>query len=687
MIFNLSFSYIGVIISILIALIYTGFLYYKDQKLSHINKFALYSAAFIRFLVVFIIAILLFSPIFKTISTQYQKPKIIFLFDNSKSIVASNKFDQKNIEKIIEYAKKHKSGNHEIIFKTFDEKLNDTFILNFNGNKTNISQALTDLYENNINENLGCIVLISDGIFNSGPSPLTVLNKIPLPIYTIGLGDTTQIADAFISQINYNKTIFLNNQFPIEISCIAKNLVDKKLKVNIYEKDQLLFTNESPINSNSYLYKTVFYYKAIKPGIIELTIEIEPIDSEKNKNNNKQKIAIEVKEKKENILIVANSPHPDIAAICNALKNADFEIDILYPYNFSINKNYVFAILHNIPSTTTTGIISKINQLSIPYLIIIGTQTDLKTLKTYPIGATIPENYNPENAYGYVNSNFKDFDISEDLQKLLTYSPALQTIYGKIKLSSSAKSIINQEIKNVKTDQPLIFVNQLPNYKIGIIYGENIWRWRVYSYKIFKKHDVFDEFFINLVNYLISSNIKNPFIVNIPSINSNIDDIIITAQAINEAGQLTNTNDALISIFDSLKNEYSFKFDKYQNFYKLNIGKLPVGKYTYKAETAIGEKKYTTAGQFSVIPFDYEKTNLTADFDILEQIGLNTKSKFFTLKNFDSLFIYLAKDERILTKSYESLKINDITDFKIIFFLIILLASIEWLLRKIFGTI
>src|ERR1051326_6939723 len=68
--------------------IYALVLYYKDKRLSEISTLIVRVMAIFRFLAVTLLAILLLSPLLKTVTRETEKPVIIIAQDNSESLAA-----------------------------------------------------------------------------------------------------------------------------------------------------------------------------------------------------------------------------------------------------------------------------------------------------------------------------------------------------------------------------------------------------------------------------------------------------------------------------------------------------------------------------------------------------------------------------------------------------------------------
>src|SRR5690606_9489957 len=112
---------------------------------------------------------------------------------------------------------------------------------------TDISLTLRAAEERFYNQNVGAVLLISDGIYNRGANPVYQAEHLPFPVYTLGTGDTTVEKDIFIESLAHNEITYLNNEFPVEIGVRARKLSGKNFRISIADEDgNILFRgNES----------------------------------------------------------------------------------------------------------------------------------------------------------------------------------------------------------------------------------------------------------------------------------------------------------------------------------------------------------------------------------------------------------------------------------------------------------
>jgi hypothetical protein len=131
-----------------------------------------------------------------------------------------------------------------------------------------------------------------------------------------------------------------------------------------------------------------------------------------------------------------------------------------------------------------------------------------------------------------------------------------------------------------------------------------------------------------------------------------------------------------------LNNQFSVVGD----FYKLNLGKLNPGKYTWFAKTMYNSRTFKKSGVFIVEDIGVEDLDNAANHGVLQQLAKGSKGAFYTLDKYKEMLQDLKNRKDITSVSYEEINFNDLIDYKILFFLLLLFLSLEWFLRRWFGA-
>ena len=87
---------------------------------------------------------------------------------------------------------------------------------------------------------------------------------------------------------------------------------------------------------------------------------------------------------------------------------------------------------------------------------------------------------------------------------------------------------------------------------------------------------------------------------------------------------------------------------------------------------------------FSVKKLEIENANLTADHNLLREVSRRSGGKFYRFDDTDSLLDDL-ESSTLQSIIYSSENYLAVINMKWIFFILVLLFSVEWGLRKFFG--
>ena len=698
---GISFSYPWwcIIFCILIGAAYAAGLYYRDRTFDESNNnspLTKWAMATFRFLAVTILTVLLMSPFIRYRNTKTYKPIIAVLQDNSESVRNSFKAgDSAAYVKKMQGLIDRLSAKYEVVPYSFGSELKKGNAYGFGDKVTNISAAIDQVNDLYYNQNLGAVVIASDGIYNQGINPVYSASKSSYAIYSVALGDTTIPKDLKFGAVYYNKITYLNDQFAVRADIEATFLSGKNAVLTVSEVDngaaKPITTKNFIISSDAFSQSYDFIIPATHAGIAHYQLSMTHLDGEVTYRNNIKDIYVEVLDGRQKILLVANSPHPDIAALKQAIEsNKNYQLDIVYAADYASKLNdYNLVILHQLPSATYSAenILTQAKALKKSILFIVGSQTSTTALNKAETALSIAVNgirFNDVTAKG--SKDFNLFTISETTQQAITKLPPLSCFFGDYRITGASQVLLSQRINNVETDYPLwMFADQLDS-KIGIIAGEGVWRWRLYDYMQNKNFDAFNELMNKTVQYLAVKGDKRPFQVSLPkNIFQDNEAVTFDAQLYNANYELVNTPDVDLKIKSEDGREYPFKFNKTDNYYTLNAGFLPVGSYTYTASVRLGANAYKAEGRFSISPLQLEELRTVADHKVMYQLATQHQGQMYHAGDFEKIADDILAKNQLKPILYDTFLTESAINLRWIFFIILLLLSAEWFMRKYLG--
>ncbi len=199
-------------------------LYFRDKTFKETSDSLKWILGIIRFLSVTLISMLLLSPLLKSIISETKKPVIVLAQDQSESILADmDEAQAQTYQQSFRDLSKKLSENYDVKEYAFGETVREGIDFQFNDKVSNISDFLKNVYDLYSNQNLGAVVLATDGIYNQGSNPIYAGTKLTAPIYSIALGDTTAKKDLILKRVFHNKIAYLGDKFSVQIDIAAKN--------------------------------------------------------------------------------------------------------------------------------------------------------------------------------------------------------------------------------------------------------------------------------------------------------------------------------------------------------------------------------------------------------------------------------------------------------------------------------
>ena len=642
----------------------------------------------LRFVLVFFVLLFLLEPFVKKVTNSNELPTINVLIDNSTSVATVDSSALKNVLKQIKLGSKELEGQYE--FQFYDLKgILDTLVIN--EPSTNLYQSFKNIDESNIGFNVAASVLVSDGIVNQGLSLENIRSQTN--VFAIGLGDTTAKNDIQVKEMFVNRSAFLGNQFPVQASILAKGYKGKTTTVRLLvngkevEKSVVVFSQENDLK------EVAFKYTSKKPGLLNVAIKVDGLEGEISSSNNLKSKFVKVNESRLKLCFLTRNPHPDIKAITSAINSLDkYEVDV---FHLSFKKklpkleDYDLFILHQLPgiNSQNTSIMREIFISDKPRWIIIGNNTDLRQLNTFSKSVNILNNRSYDEVSGDWNTSFDLFSTEELDLSFAAYSSPLKVPYAKYIVKPESEVVLFQKVGTTLTDRPLLLYNNSNNTKELCLTAEGIWRWRITEFLETGATENFDEMISKLIGLLDPARKNQQFEATIVSDVYNISsDPKFVFVSKNQLGELVYDNEITLNIFKGKKKVVSHSFFVSENNNYHTIPPLDTGIYRFEAITQLGGKKFTDYGSFSVEDVQLEDKDLVARFDGLRALATNNGGEFYEAQEVEQLLQELKDREYpVLIQSTKSE--NYLLDNYLPLLLLLLLVSIEWVARKVYGDV
>lgn len=680
-----------IILCLLVGALFAIVLY---QKRGPWSKQLNYLLATLRFFLVSILAFLLIGPFLKLIKNRIERPTFVFAVDNSTSMSAVN--DSAALQDVLQNLKSINGTLQEEDYNTEIRLLEETepFFdsVQFTRQSTNLSQQLEEIQNNYEGKKLGGVILVSDGIYNRGTSPIYKLFNFP--IYSVGLGDTVPKADLNLQNIYYNKIAYQGNLFPLVAELSHQGFSGSNVNIRVSQDGKVLASQNVSLSEEAGLQTIEFQLEAINKGKQHYVISVDQLQNEFTFLNNTQHAYIDVVEGKEKILVLAAAPHPDIKAIKSALeKNKNYEVtEIIANVNpeeanqiNTTGKQYDLIVFHQLParSGAFSNIIQQLSQIPVSKWFIMGNQSNIDYLQRLNGLLEIQViNNQKDNVTPVLNSGFGRFKVDPMNQDILNRYPPVTVPFGKINVSGEAEVLLYQRVGNITTNKPLLAVSTNTSNKTAIMIGEGMWRWRLQEYADTEKSAVFDDLVLKLVQFLSTKEDRRKFrVYPVKNTFSENERVVFETELYNDVFELIYGNKVELQITNEAGESSSYTYVNSETNSQYTVSNLEQGVYEYSATTNTDNETLTSSGEFTIEPLQLEMINYTANHDLLRNLSRKTNGSFYLPDQLEQLENDLTTSE-VKGVLYAQEDFLPIINLPWVFFLLLAFISTEWFIRK-----
>ena len=671
--FQLSYPSYWIILCLTFSILLSYFLYYdKNSKRILKKNLVLF---LLRLFSLFFISLLFLEPISKSFIYKKDKPIFLVFVDATQSV---SKYDLRN--QVKGFISSH-NKNLEIKTFHFSDKVYDGLPKNYNGKETNINSVFEFVKKKYLRKNVEGLLLISDGIINLGRNPIYNEAINFFPVHSVGVGDTSQITDIRIENVNYNPLSFKNSIVTLELIVSADNLLGNNFDAKLIFNGKNIQSFNFLVNENDFYKKIIYKVKLDSSGLKQFKFKVDSFENEKIISNNSFDIAVDVIESEYKILMLYDDVHPDASTIGKSLEsdvNIDFKILSLSEENIQFG-GFDLIIFSGI-SGLEKLISEKIKKSEVPLLFLSNNSEDLFEDFYDNISFDISDNF--FEVRPGLDTNFSSFKIDRNLINQFKSGPSLST--NKLKISGMKRPdiIFRQNLNGVTNNNPLILIER-DGVNKGIILAQNFWRQRMYDYKLNENYLKFDKFVLDVCKSLILSSRKNKISVDydkIVGINSKFN---LKVKKFNKNFELDNNEDLYFECSNNFGDTIRRKITKNKDYYQLNLKLESIGKYTFKVFSEDTLSYHSSS--FIVEDIDYENKYTQANHKLLKKISKKSNGTFNNYSEFELLNEFVSKKNFVSESEIESVKSEDIKKNEWILLILLLIVTSEILVRRISG--
>ena len=637
--------------------------------------------AFLRFISLFSIFLLLINPIISRKITEIKKTPLPLVVDNSKSI-SELKATKEASELYLKIAEnKAITEKYDVQLFSFDDEFKSLEKLDFKGNQSHIDGVAKNLKQLYRNTNYP-VVLFTDGNQTMGNDYVFNFQE-NTSVFPVVLGDTTTVIDLKINQINVNKYAFLKNKFPVEVFLQYNGNETITSIFSIQSGNQTVHKQTVTFSKDKKAQSVTVLLNADKVGIAKYKAVISSNIKEKNTSNNAKNFAVEIIDQRSEIALISAINHPDLGALKRSIEvNQQRKVTIVKPNEIKSLQNYNVLILYQ-PNTTFKSIFEQNKAAQINTFIISGTATDFGFLNQMQDDLLFKMSAPKED---YLATYESDFNLFAQTNIGFENFPPLEHNFGVVAAKNNVNTLLTARVRNVPVQNPILTFTENGSKRKAYLIGENIWKWRLENHLNKKSFEDFDLFTDKIIQFLVSNASKKNLNVTYESFYNSGESIEITAEYFNKNYEFDDKAQLTIQVVNS-KTKATKKYDllKSTNSYKVNLDGLEAGNYSFK----VTEKQSNTtfSGGFEVLDFEIEKQFVNPDKSRLEQLAINTKGKVFYPNQIENVIQTLIDNENYIPTQKETIKKSPLIDWIWLLLIAVFALTSEWFIRKYNGLL
>ena len=658
----------------------------------------------LRFCALGIIGFLLLEPLIQSIDFDEEKPVAIVLVDESASVLTRT--EESSADSLNAWfrtlAEDLTNRGMDVERYGFAGELRPVIgfdsAFQWDGAQTNLDEAIRTLGPRIENRNMAGIVLASDGLINRGASPIYGVQWPNLPVWTLGLGDTTAVQDRWINSVNHNAVAYLGNAFPIQAFVESQGMEGRTGKMDIVHNGKVVASQSWQSEADAERTKLDFMLTAETTGLQKYTLRITPSEGEFDTTNNQRVVYIDVLESRRVIACIGAAAHPDLGAIRMALESLEsYEIQVFDIASLR-NPNDVTDALNNADVVVAHNLLGKrwggmqwtklLAMNDLPVWWMAADESTWEALqRENDLGVQMTTSGDLTQTHqARLNPSFAALEWPEGLAESLRDWPPFLGPFEQVTWSPAWSTLANRQFGDVETNDAFWGLRgSASGAKQILSIGEGLWRWRMRNFAQNRNHELFDTFIQRQVQFLAAEDLRKRLVVQTEKRIGADQRVAFSGQAFDAAWNPMRDATIELKLTDEASQVFTRTMVPAKRGFTADFGRMPAGTYQWEALSTLDGTAFDDAGMIIVEDSQIERTHAAADLDALAQIAMATGGSF--LGHWKDAERRAAGDAMEAagippTIRHEQTELREAIDWQLWLMLALALLTIEWIARR-----
>jgi hypothetical protein len=576
--------------------------------------------------------------------------------------------------------------------------------LPLDGESTDIGEAFDALERELAGENLGAVVLATDGANNRGGSPYEASVELGVPVFVLGVGSAEPRTDIAVREAITNRISYAGEVLPIEVRISSAGYGDSETTVELSEEGVLLESVPVRLSGSGEETEVTFRVIPATPGIHRYSISVPPAHGELTTANNVRIVATNVFKGKIRALVVAPRPSSDFAFVRREFE-ADQNVEVtavalkegaptsrgrplpgsregLFSYDLIVLVEADWAtppipsdwladfvrdrggglLLVGVPGRASSDDLASIA----PVVLVAGSASAREArVALTAVGETDPTTR-------FVGDRFANAEMWRSLPPVWTATALRWAAKPDARTLVTASPPGGEEL-------PVVVVGRAGAGSTMAVLAEGLWRWKMAGPE---EVDAYDRFLANAARWLTArGELERVVVSSDKDVYAAGEPVRISAQVYREDFRLAQDATVTVAIArgEGAAPVASVVLEPDGDFHRGETGPLEPGRYLIAATAERGgEETGTATAEFTVEEFSLEDSEVRRRSSLLTRIAEDTGGAYVTPETADAMpsTVHLDWKERLSSREFE------VWNSPWLLLGFVGLLSVEWTLRR-----
>ncbi len=287
----------------------------------------------LRWFAAAVVLLLVADPVAHVVRTQYRKPVLAVLVDDSRSMAypqAEAKIDRVKQAFSPDFIDRLES-KADLRFYAFSERAAEITPEEMNsleptGSRTDLGQGIRTVLDE-FNMPPSAFIVVSDGSVNFGEDVVNMASTLRCPIHVLAVTQDTSTADISLDRIVVTETAYANSEVPVSLLVSARHTGPIEVKLSIRDSTGTVLSRQITLAGTGAKTKVDARIDAGEIGTHRFIVEVDTLRAEPVTSNNAGVFVLDVVKGKIRVVLIASRPSWDFAFARRSLE-ADPNIEV-----------------------------------------------------------------------------------------------------------------------------------------------------------------------------------------------------------------------------------------------------------------------------------------------------------------------------------------------------------------------